>query len=158
LNTLLRRASNNGRYATFNTQTIQQSDVSLTVDLLPADRAASYELLLSCRWQDAANYTALLIRVTPEATQAFIIKLVAGDSNIFATADLTAEQWQATTQLNGRCQGPDLSLSLNGTTIIQGTDPNPTSGDIALMTRPIQANTPHQLIFDNLIVTTAVAD
>lgn len=154
-NTLVFNTSNNGRYATFSTQTVQQSDVNIEVDLLPSARAEQYELLLSCRWQDAANYTAMLIRITPDTAQAFLIKLVDGESNVLASTQLSVEQWSTSEHLHGRCLGSELSLHIDGEAILDGVDPAPQSGDVALMTRPIEAETPHQIIFDNILVTVA---
>ena len=148
--TLVFNTKASSRYATYPTSELTAQDINATVDLLDSPRASAYELLVSCRWQDEANYTAFLLRVTPNGNQLFLIKLVAGATEVLSTADLNSNDLSGAHKLNAICKGATLQFIIDSTAVLTGEDPSPTQGNFALMTRPLQDGPPHTVIFDHL--------
>ena len=149
---LLFDTTDNSGYATFNTGELHVQDVMIQVDLLPSERASEYELLLSCRWLDAGNYTAALLQTTPEMQLAVMIQLIDGQTTILSRAELPVGLLAGEHQLNINCQGENLELFVDGVSVLAGEDLAPQQGDVALMTRPLQENQQQIVAFDNLLV------
>ncbi len=118
----------------FSPQEIEPAlDVSLEARIIQLSGPANNEIALVCRWQDVNNYTALALSGAGEYS---IWQKRDGELNRLVdwTPSPTLNTGAGRTlQVVATCSGSELLLSVDGELVGQAVDPNPISGDVALM-------------------------
>ncbi len=91
------------------------------------------EIAVLCRWRDLENHTALALR----GDQSVGIWQLRGGETTWLLEWTPAQNLDLTShgplRLRATCQEAELHLEIDGTVVAQAQDPNPISGDIALM-------------------------
>ncbi len=112
---------------------VNTTDVAIEATVQQVSGPAQSEMALVCRWQDSDNYTAFAIsgagvysiwQKRDGATTRFVD---------WTPAPALTAGTGAIHRVRAICAGPTLSLEADGSILGEAADPNPVSGDIALM-------------------------
>jgi hypothetical protein len=109
----------------------QDVEIEVTTQLVSGTRLG--EIAILCRWRGLDDFTALAVR----GDGAVGVWQVRGGVTTWlldwAEAPGLEVRPGALLRMNATCRGADLGLAVNGTVLAQATDPQPISGDVALM-------------------------
>jgi hypothetical protein len=112
---------------------VEVQDVVVEATARQVSGPAKSEIAILCRWRDLRQFTALALRGDGavaiwqvwEGELSWLLEWTSG-------ADLKLRP-DVPLLLRATCQGEELRLEVDGTTLARVTDPRPASGDIALM-------------------------
>lgn len=130
---------------------VKAEDVTMQADFVVLSGPPETEIGMACRWQDPSNYTVGVI--SPSGSYSFRQKR-AGSVRVledWTPSPLLSGVGSGTHQLAMTCRGSDLLLELDGRPIGTAQDPDPLSGDMALMAG-VAGQGPATVAFDNLLV------
>lgn len=108
---------------------VRRLDVLLTVDVVEVAGAGENEIGMLCRWVDPANFVALAVS---SSGQASIWKASAGQVSRLA-GWTSVPPVTAPGSLTAVCAGETLRLDWNGQEVLRAIDPQPVDGDVGLL-------------------------
>lgn len=108
---------------------VSERDVYQSLDVTRVSGPRLNEVGLLCRWQDPANFTALAVSASGEAS---IWQIRSGQVTRLAGWS-PGPVIEGPGSMEADCSGENLTLIWNGEQIIQATDPDPRDGDVGIL-------------------------
>lgn len=145
---LLFTSRRNGVFWFSLSERLNEADVRVLVAAAFQDGSSNVDMGIVCRWQDVDNFVALTVNPTGSAS---IWERVHGEITVLAEGGAAAINPSQTVRLQATCQGENLTLSMDGASLLTATTNFVQPGDVALLTRQ-RAEGELNLSFDDMTV------
>jgi hypothetical protein len=140
-------------YVLWSTPGLEYADVLMEVNATKTAGPDENDFGLICRYRDENNFYFLVV-----SSDGFygIGKVKDGDLVLVGSENMqysqAIHQGETTNRLQAVCKGSTLSLTANGTELIEVQDPDLTSGDVGLIAGTFSVQGA-DILFDDLVIT-----